>query len=503
VSSSDEPSEQRAPGGALFGFGQLAELPDWLVVIVQPERVRSALAASIPEFVSGDYTLNECQISRLRMKKGRWGGLYHLSVTRSHDHQRMLVQTQGTLITPGQAEPDQNTNAGAFGADGWRWYVPELHLVLEAQPAEPDLPALPTLTDPEQSRALLEIAIREASPAYRELQLDSCLPRVVRNKPGSRCTILYNLAYPLGMNTDHHLPELVAVKTYKGSKGKNAYAGMRALWDSPFRSQSGVAMAEPLAYLPELSALVQGPIHEEQALKDLIRSALRVGTPAAFAELDEAMRKTAIGLAALHRSGAQSSTLSAWSDEFADLEETSEQLGAAIPRLAGVVAPLLTELAARGATQPADPSVASHGSFRPAQVLLYHDEISFIDFDSFCQAEPAMDLALFLSATKNVGLSEPHEEESNEDDIPLEPAARERLLDQLDIICGRFLDEYERHAPISRQRVGVWEGLNLLDLVLSCWTKIKPVRLANTLLMLERYLARGSVLNPSPQKGVA
>jgi hypothetical protein len=114
-----------------------------------------------------------------------------------------------------------------------------------------------------------------------------------------------------------------------------------------------------------------------------------------------------------------------------------------------------------------------------------------------------MDLALFLSATKNVGLSEPHEEESNEDDIPLEPAARERLLDQLDIICGRFLDEYERHAPISRQRVGVWEGLNLLDLVLSCWTKIKPVRLANTLLMLERYLARGSVLNPSPQKGVA
>ena len=33
-----------------------------------------------------------------------------------------------------------------------------------------------------------------------------------------------------------------------------------------------------------------------------------------------------------------------------------------------------------------------------AQVFLYHDTIGFVDFDNFCQAEPALDLALFLSA---------------------------------------------------------------------------------------------------------
>jgi hypothetical protein len=113
-----------------------------------------------------------------------------------------------------------------------------------------------------------------------------------------------------------------------------------------------------------------------------------------------------------------------------------------------------------------------------------------VDFDNFCQAEPALDLALFLSATKNIGLSEPHEEESNEDDVALDPATRMALLDQLDVICEAFLAEYERHAPVSRQRIAVWEALDLLTLVLTCWTKIKPVRLSNTMTMLERHLNR-------------
>ena len=42
---------------------------------------------------------------------------------------------------------------------------------------------------------------------------------------------------------------------------------------------SNVTMAEPLAFVPELSVLVQGPIREEQTLKELIRSALTVEFP--------------------------------------------------------------------------------------------------------------------------------------------------------------------------------------------------------------------------------
>jgi len=472
------------------GLGNLATLPDWLIAIVQPERVRGALARTIPEFVSGERTLDSCQISRVRMKKGCWNGLYQLSVTSSPDKQHMVIQAQGTLAPPDQPEPEQSGSVLALGAVGWRCYVPELRLLLEIQKPEVALPALPILTDPEQSRALLEQSIRAAAPAYREMRIQSCTPRVVRYKPGSRCTILYDLVYPPDLIDGHGWPELVAVKTYKGGKGKNAYAGMRALWESSLGAGADVTIAEPLAYLPELNALVQGPIREEQTLKDLIRSALRAGTPTALAELDAAMRKTAIGLAALHLSGAQYGEAYTWAQEFDEVRETAEQLGTAIPRLAGAAAPLLEQLAALAAEYPADPLGPAHHSFRPAQVLLYQGKIGFIDFDSFCQAEPALDLALFLSATKNIGLSEPHEEESNEDDAALDPETRKYLLDQLDNICESFLAEYERHAPISRQRVALWQALDLLELVLTCWTKIKPVRLSNTMTMLERHLAQ-------------
>jgi aminoglycoside phosphotransferase (APT) family kinase protein len=311
---------------------------------------------------------------------------------------------------------------------------------------------------------------------------------VVRYKPGSRCTILYDLHYPTELASDYSWPALVAVKTYKGSKGKNAYAGMRALWDSPLGNSDAVMIAEPLAYLPELQALVQGPLYEEQTLKDLIRSALRENTPEALSKLESAMRKTARGLAALHRSGVQYGKSYAWEEELAEVRETVDQLGGAIPQLAGAAEPLLARLEVLATEYPADAVVPSHSSFRPAQVLLYRGKVGFIDFDSFCQAEPALDLALFLAATMNIGLSEPHEEESNEDDVQLDPVTRQTLLDRLEAICEAFLAEYQRHAPVSRQRVALWQALDLLSLVLICWTKIKPVRLGNTLAMIERHL---------------
>lgn len=464
----------------------LAELPEWLIAIVQPERVRAALARTIPEIAAGELSLDGCQISRVRLKKGRWNGIYQLNMTRSADRQAIDVRAQGTLLPPDAPEPAQPAGEHGLGSTDWRCYVPELRLLLETQPPEADLPSLPTLTDPEQSRALLEQAMRAAAPAYRELQIESCTPRVVRYKPGSRCTILYDLKYPAGLAEGRGWPALVAVKTYKGGKGKNAFAGMRALWEAQLGS--AVTLAEPLGYLPELNALIQGPIREEQTLKDLIRSALRAGTPQAQAELDEAMRKTAIGLAALHRSGANYGAKYTWQEELDEVRDMAGDLGAALPQLAGVAQPLLERLAVGADMQPADRLGPAHHSFRPAQVLLYQGNIGFIDFDSFCQAEPALDLALFLSATKNIGLSEPHEEESNEDDADLDPATRTALLDQLDQICEAFLAEYERHATVSRERVALWETLDLLTLVLTCWTKIKPVRLNNTMAMLERHL---------------
>src|SRR5690606_6664879 len=153
---------------------------------------------------------------------------------------------------------------------------------------------LPRLTDPAAARDLLEESIRAASPAYRDIQLQACRPKVMRYKPGSRCTILYYLEYAADQAVGHEWPDIIVAKTYQGDKGQIAYDGMRALWESDLAKSSSVTIAEPLAFVPEMNVLVQGPIREEQTLKELIRSALRAGTSTALDELNRYMRMTAV-----------------------------------------------------------------------------------------------------------------------------------------------------------------------------------------------------------------
>src|ERR671938_1702381 len=100
---------------------------------------------------------------------------------------------------------------------------------------------------------------------------------------------------------------------------------MHALWDSPLATSEKVSLAEPLAYLPALKVLVQGPVREEQTLSDLLRGALRSGTPEAMAALQEYLRKTAVGLAELHHSAVRWGTAREWADKLAGVREELEE----------------------------------------------------------------------------------------------------------------------------------------------------------------------------------
>lgn len=480
----EQPSQPQAKT-VLDGLQQFMTLPDWLSVIADADRVGAALARGIPEFASGALTLQDCDVKRVRFKKDRWTAMYQFTVA-GPQSEPQVVRLRGTLIPPTLTERVHSTNGVAFGTTGWRAYLPELRLELELQPPDEALPSLPHLTDPQEARALLERSIRAGAPAYSDMRIEACTPKIRRYKPGSRCTLLYQLVYPA--DTAHEdWPDIVVAKTYQGNKGQNAYDGMRALWDSALAGNSAVTIAEPLAFVPELNVLVQGPIREEQTLKELIRSALRAGTPEALAELDDYVRKTAVGLALLHQTKVEIGELRTWDGELDEVREVLDRLEAVIPELVGAATPLLARLVAIAAENPADPPVPTHGTFRPAQVLLNKGQIGFIDFDGFCQAESALDLALFLGKIRDIGLSAPKEDE-DEDDVAVDREALLARLAQTETICETFLAEYEKHMPVSRPRIMLWETLDLLTLVLHCWTKVKPIRLNTNMLLIEQFL---------------
>lgn len=473
----------------LSSMRKFALLPDWLVGAVQGERVRSVLTSCIPEFASGALILQDCRAKHLLLSDdgSGWTGIYNLTIAEPGTGQSRVVRLLGMLIPPDQGAPDAIAVAVTFGSNGWRTYVPELRLLLQMPLADSQLEILPQLTNLEQARALLELSIRTHALAYHTLRIESCRPQVLRYHPGLRCTIGYHLTYASDGTAGHHWPTFVVVKTYDGDKGRNAYGCMQALWDSPLGTSAAVRIAEPLAYVPELKLLVQGSIPTEQTLQALIGSALRADTPEALADLDDYMRKAAAGLAELHSAGVGIGKVHYWEDELAGARAFVQRLTAAVPGLARAATPLFTCLESLGTACPPDPLVPTHGTFRPSQVLLDHGQIGFIDFDSFCQAEPAMDLALFRAATIDMGMSAFDKEEA----IATEPAMHDGHIDRLihlEAIADRFLAHYTALRPVSRRRVAVWEALNILELVVRSWDRVKPVRLNHTILMLERHL---------------
>jgi hypothetical protein len=474
------------------GLRRLATLPDWLVAATRPERVIAALERQVPELTSGQIQIRRCKLDRLRLKDRRWEALYELKIDGLDGQAGRALTLAGTLTAPGSPQPDQAPGGGPFGSAEWRCKLPELRLDLWTAAEEQQLEALPILTDPQQARAFLEHSISQGSPAYAAMRIRQARPTVMRNKPG-RCTVLYQLEYEDAPEAERW-PDLVIGKTYSGSKGQNAYDGMRKLWDSPLSKGDIVSIAEPLAYIPEQKVLVQGPVHGQQDLKDLLRAALRAGTAEAIDELHQIVRKTAAGLAALHQSGARHGETRTWADELAEIRVEVDKLGAVFPWFAEAALPLLARLESVAAEHPAESALPAHHSFRPQQVRIHQGRVGFIDFDGFGLAEPALDVALLRATAREFGINTSPSEKQKEFEYPSAAARRERLA-QLDTLCEIFLAEYQQRAPVSRQRVALWEALDLLTVVLRCWTKVKPHQLSNAIALLEQHLSSSGLLS--------
>ena len=92
------------------------------------------------------------------------------------------------------------------------------------------------------------------------------------------------------------------------------------------------------------------------------------------------------------------------------------------------------------------------------------DDIAFIDFDGFSQAEACLDLALFRATLCDLSLGA-----IEEDNQPLPPEEQEAAQVRLDELCGIFLSGYEEVATYSAERLALWDALtsvkDILDVV--------------------------------------
>ena len=496
MSKADQSFDQEQDILIWEGLQAFRELPDWMMAARDPERICAALSQAIPEFQTGELILKECDSSNVRYKGENWQGFYELTVSKPGELSTSMINLQGVLSAPSLHAGRPLLVENALGSKDWHAFIPALNLELWNKEPESVLSSLDLLTDPEQSREYLMSRIRAGSPTYQDLQIQASHPKIARYKPGSRCTIVYHLDYPPGADVNQRWPELVVAKTYRKEKGQNAYESMLALWNSPLSSSDALKIAEPLAYDAEMKVMIQGPIRQEKTLKELTVMAVKAGTAEAYEELTEAMCKTARGLAELHRSGVELDKVYAWEDDATQVRESIDELSISVPELATAANPLVERLNSLEASSDPDPLVSSHGTFRPAQVLLHNGEIGFIDFDSCCRAEPAKDLGLFLCAFLRAGMATVDFDDIEVSSETLDDGGRLARFERLITVSERFLDEYERsYKPVNRQRVALVEALELFILILHAWTKIKVRELRDIMYVLEHFLSTYKILN--------
>jgi hypothetical protein len=459
-------------------------LPDWLKSGMDGVRVGALLAEHVPELAEG--RLSGCAPERLRAKGDEWLARYRLRVVGPDGEYRDVVLI-GNLWPPSMPLPTDATATAVarFGEPAWVCWLPEVRLLLRQQAHDDALPALPMLVEPGPAAALLQSVLPRAG--YDNAVVARCQPDVVRYKPGSRCTVVVDVRYEAGA-TGPPPPSPVVLKTHQGDKGQTAWAAMTALWERRSAWQQALAMAEPLAFLPEERILVQGPVPERCTLKELARAAFTEESECLLDDLREELTRTARALSAVHGSGATYGRTATIEDEIAEIEEVIDRLALTVPRLAGAGRALLDRLAQLAASSPPDPVVAAHHDFRPAQVLLHGGRVGFIDFDGASMAEPALDLGRFRAKLRDIGISALAGREESVSGLPL--AANLRLQDEL---CDHFLLAYREHAPVSAARVQLWETCDLLTAMLHAWTKVRTARLEPRMAVL-RHRIRASGL---------
>ncbi len=453
----------------------------WFQRAVRAELVAEDLRAAVPEFSGGDRQLVGCHMIRLRAAEpeGYWTATYLLDTTGVTGP--ITVAAHGTLIPPGADAPDLAGRV-PFGADGWQCWLGDERLLLETWSSDDALPALAALSDPATARAVIEEVLRASAPSRRDLAVAGCTATVASYKPGVRVTLCCDLDYA-ERDVPAAWPSTVIAKGHCGDDGVVVHDAQRALWGSGLPADPAVEIAEPYGFVEELGLSVQGYVDHERSLKDLLAAVFGSAGGASDADAVAALQATAAGLAALHTSGVRFGDAETWDDELASDAKKHAKLAAAVPWLEDYTGGVLERLAEAGRASPADPLVASHGSFRTAQVLLRDDgTVGIIDFDKLHQAEPAADIGPFLSKLRHTAVNK------GGDELP-DATTAAAIGARVDALEAAFVEAYGERAPMSEARLACWEGLEYFSLVLGSAKKALPERAASCAQMLHEHLA--------------
>lgn len=356
-------------------------------------------------------------------------------------------------------------------------------IALFAFPIDGDMPSLLDATD---NRYLLSVL----GPLLPQLGLhvtdqSACRAELVDYGRARRCTLRYRLS---GLHNGTHEASDAIVYGKLTGDGSGALAGAvsSALSTAGQRTPARVAFRVPqvLAWRADMQLSLLEMIPGADVIGDLLKARLRdKPAPEGAPSLEAAIVTCAQIGAALHSSGIGLGQRRALDDELAALRAGLAQIERISPAFAAQLALRYDQIAAVAQESAALPLCFNHGDFTAGQFLFGPQGSGLIDFDSVCQAEPALDVAQFLTYLTVGGQKSkrtPEETQALFDDL------RERFL-------AAYLAAGGPQAPDPAQlraRVALYGQVSLLRRMIRSWQKMKPGRIGGALEMLDVALER-------------
>lgn len=224
---------------------------------------------------------------------------------------------------------------------------------------------------------------RGSDPGETRAQLLSI--RVVRHKPGRRCLIEYDFELGRANGAPETLTAVGKARSRGSPEESDGLLGLLRARGFGEDADDGICVPEPIGVVREYRMSLQRKAPG-------IPASTLFGKPRGV-ELAHAVAEAACKL---HRAGVLPRRSHSIVDEIAILREKLGELAETRPQWAPRLARLLEECERLGARVPTPIPRGIHRDFYAEQVIVDGPRLFLVDFDLFCQGDPALDAGNFL-----------------------------------------------------------------------------------------------------------
>ena len=261
-----------------------------------------------------------------------------------------------------------------------------MNAVAAAEPIalpDPALPRLALAIDPLTARKQLKRRLPRLSGAGK-LRLKAL--RLTRLKPGRRCVVEYDVEVDRP-GLPRHLVTILGKMRARRS-GNEGYRLQQAFWEAGFSSDSPdqISVPEPLGVIAAFQMWFQRKvpgIMADQALAGENGVALA--------------RRIAEAIHKVHRAHIPTKKIHTIADELQILSDCLEQVGRLRPLWSQRLERLMSACRELASSVPEPIPRGIHRDFYASQVIIEGWRLWLIDFDLYCQGDPALDAGNFIA----------------------------------------------------------------------------------------------------------